>query len=222
MIPFILAFQISPGYAFPTALLVSKYEQTSGQVVRTFGSRDDDLEFVQTDSFSGQVTGIDPSTARSTWIWRFRPVSQRLDGQLIQSSANAPPFEFTEVRSRTGAQFRFSTALDEDQGQEVVSRFYTVPLPSKPIGLGDTWDFSDSRDMPYTFRGRVVGFEGGRYQVRTFFQSTQSPKFTANGTAWIGKNGLPSRIELSTSSIRIPGSEGQMATLNLTLVATDK
>lgn len=218
----LLIAQVGPNYPFPQALLVSAKQNFVGKQVRTYANQADQLELIQTDQVSAAITLIDSATGRSTWLWRNRSESQRLDGQLLPSDPKDPPFEFTEVRSKIGAQYSFETGLDEGNGQMLVSRFNTFPLPSKPVGIGDTWEFKDTRFMPYIFRGKVLGFENGMYKVSTHFQGLESPKFTANGTAWVGFTGIPAKTDLTTSPIEIPGSEGQKATLSLSFTLSRK
>lgn len=216
MIPFLLlATQTGPAYPFPRAILVVAKQSFTGRSVRTFTNPAEDLELISTDNVTTEVTKLDTVTGRSTWLWRMKSESQKVDGQLVVTDPKAQPFDFTEIRSRAGAQFSFETGLDEGGGQQMISRLNTLPLPAEPTGIGDTWEFSDSRAMPYIFRGRVLGYENGLYKVKTFFQSTESPKFTANGTAWVGMNGIPTKVEITASPMEIPGGEGPKATLTL-------
>ncbi|MBL8061350.1 MAG: hypothetical protein JNK63_11650 [Chthonomonas sp.] len=211
----LLLAQVGPTYAFPQAIFVKAKQNFAGQQVRTYTSEADDLELVQTDRLSATITSTEPAVGKSTWAWKVQSVSQKLDGQLLHSDPKDPPFSFTEVRSKIGAQYSFETGLDEGNGQMLVTRFNTIPLPSTVLGIGDTWEFRDARFMPYVFRGRILSFENGLYKIRASFQGLESPKFNANGTAWIGIDGLPTKIELTASPIEIPGSEGQKTTLTL-------
>lgn len=186
-----------------------------GNQVRSFSDLKEDLELVQTDAIYAVVKAIDAATGRMTWEQSVRPVSERLDGQTRNFPPDARAMSITEVRAKNGAQFRFDTALDEMDTLMLLSRFNTVPLPKTTIGLNESWEFSDGRSPAYLFRGRVLGFENGLYKVRTYFEGQETPKFTANGLAWVGANGLPSRIELTAKPIEIPGGEGQKTTCTL-------
>lgn len=215
LLPFVLLAQTGPTYPFPTLISVSAKAAFVGTQVRTFSDQTQDLELVQTDALYAVVKAVDAPTGRMTWEQSVRPVSERLDGQTRNFPPDARAMSITEVRAKNGAQFRFDTALDEMDTLMLLSRFNTVPLPKAAIGITETWEFSDGRSPSYLFRGRVLGFENGLYKVRTYFEGQETPKFTANGLAWIGANGLPSRIELTAKPIEIPGGEGQKTTCAL-------
>ena len=213
--------QVGPNYPFPTKIIVSPKAVFVGQQVRTYSDPSEDLELVQTDAVVSTVKAVD-ATGRITWDRQVRPVSERLDGHVQNFDPKAPAMGITEVQAKTGGQLQFETALDEMNTLQLLSRFNTLPLPAKTVGTDDTWEFKDTRYLAYTFRGRVIGFENGFYKVKTYFEGLETPKYVANGFAWVGINGLPSRIELTAKPIEIPGGEGQKTTCTLVWTMTPK
>lgn len=195
-------------FPFPTELRVPRGSKWEASLSRTYTDRAEELELVQVDAVQTEWRETQSENRRILFQHKVRPVSESLDGLTRRFATNTEPQIQEEWRSINGAQFRFSTALDDGDGLMRLSRFLTVPLPDKAPEIGGAWEFNDRRHLPYQFRGRVLGFEDGAWKVRVFFSALEDPKYTANGHAWLGANGWPIRIDITASPVAIPGGEG--------------
>ncbi len=212
---FVLTTQIAPPFPFPLRVNVKPGDSFVGKQTRSFIDPEQDLNLVQVDAVFSKIKSVDSSTGRSEWDHLVRPQKETLDGETRIFDPKAPAMAITEWRGNTGAQFKFETALDEMNELMILSRFVTVPLPAKAPAVDETWEFKDTRGVSYVFRGRYLGFENGAHKVKTYFQSLETPNYTANGVAWIGAHGLPLRVELTAKPIQIPGGDPNRVTCKI-------
>ncbi len=203
----VLVAQVGATFPFPTAISLKAGEVFTAKLERTYTNREEELNYVQTDGVTTKVKSMDAASKRIVLEHAVKPLREQIDGlDRIFDSKTQPQMQ-TEIRTLSGAQFRFSTIVDEGDTLMLLSRFLSLPLPDKAPAVDDAWEFNDRRFLPYTFRGRYLGFEDGAHKVRVFFKALEAPNYTANGTVWLGAKGVPVRVDITATPVPIPGGE---------------
>lgn len=148
---------------------------------------------------------------------KVRTFYESMDG--VERPAYSPDATLlTESRTVRGIIRRFEGSDVDPVAQLWLARFRTVPLPSLPPALGDSWEFSDLRELAYKFTGTPTQFLDGKSVVKFSFAGENSPQ-KANGTATLDlATGWPMRVEADFVGTQIPGGEGERYSGKLTWV----
>lgn len=148
---------------------------------------------------------------------KVRTFYESLDG--VERPTYSPDATIlTESRTTRGIIRRFEGSEIDPAALLWLARFRTVPLPSQPPALGDSWEFSDLRELAYKFKGTPTQFLEGKSIVKFSFAGENSPQ-QAEGTATLDlATGWPMRVEADFSGTQIPGGEGERYSGKLTWV----
>lgn len=213
-----ICLQADAAPPLPTEIRLTKGWTCTAKLVRDF-SGEDDLSLVQTDRVVTEFLGSD-SEGRLDFRHSVTLEKEVLDGANRPLPAENFATIFDEKRTKYGAQFRYTTAVDDADSLMLLSRFITSPISVNPVKVGDTWQFSDRRFMPYSYSARYLRYENGIHVIRVYFESLEDPKWSAIGEASVQQNGMPRKVTLTAKKVLIPGSEVGRVNLKLSYSVT--
>ncbi len=178
----------------------------------TFSDPKEEFEMITIDRFESKVIGFGPDEVSIEH--KIYPIYLKMDG-LERNTPNAEPAVVTDIRNRAGCLRKYEGTVVDEQANLMIARFWTVPLPSKYPNIGSDWIFSDQREMPYEFSGKVRQELDDRIILDIKHKGLNDDQLLMTGTATLkSSTGWPLRIDLKGNGCLVPGGEGERIQLH--------